>query len=137
MKLKFYYQTIKWMHSEITFVGGYLSNGHGRNYQVDGLKRSVMLNERLFLCRIWETVGNQKLDVFKFFVLDEETLKNFKQEDVQLVGMNIHGKFCFESKFAEGLVKETRMDSIPKMDLTGKFDGRETNNQSPKGLGIN
>ena len=125
------------MNNEITFIGGFLSNGHGRNYQVDGLKRTVMPNERLYLCRIWETVGNQKLDVFKFFVLNVDTLKNFKQDDVQLVGMNIHGKFCFESKFAEGLTKETRMDHIPKIDLTGGANDRQADNKSIKGIGVN
>jgi hypothetical protein len=137
MKLKFFYRDIKWMNNEITFNGGFLSNGHGRNFQVDGLKRVVMPNERLYLCRIWETIGNQQMDVFKFFVLDETTLKNFKQEDVQLVGMNINGKFCFESKFSEGLVRETKMDNIPKIDLTEKFNDRQTNNKSSKGIGVN
>jgi hypothetical protein len=136
MQLKLYYREIRWNRNELTIVGAFLSNGR-KNFQVDGLKRVIMPKEKLYLCRVWETTGNHRMDTFKFFVLDNITIKNFKMEDIQLVGMNIGGRFCFDSKFGESMTKDLRADSVPKIDLGERVNVGETDRKSAKGTGFN
>lgn len=121
MSTKFCYQEIRWSakRREIYFVGGYLTGGRGRRFQVDGLKRVVQKNECLYLCKIKYKVGNQLDDTFKIFVLHDGDLGNWANEDIQLIGKNINGHFLFDKDFFEGMKKINRMDKIPKISLSG------------------
>lgn len=119
MKTKFYYQNIIWnsKRNEINFIGAYLGNGRGKRFEVKGLKRNVMNNESLYLCKIQEKLGNHAEETFKLLVLNDFYKKNFKQEDVQLIGKAKNNRFYLDKEFADGMRKVNRMDKIDKVKL--------------------
>lgn len=127
MAMKFYYTEIKWSkaRNEVTFVGAYLGKGRGKRFAVDGLKRVLMPNQKLYLCKILKKLQNGHEDnYYKMFVLDEHTLSNFEEDNRQLVGTNKNGSFMLDSEFMDGLKKITSMERIDKVSL-GDFK-RET-----------
>jgi hypothetical protein len=131
----FCYSEIRWKNNEIYFLDAHLKGGRGKKFQVDGVKRVVSNKQKLYLCRIWVNVGPHKVDTFKIFVLDDEALKNFKPEDVQLMGQNIDGRFVFDKSFQDGMKRVTTHSQ--KIDLSGKTNDERTdnkNNAKPWGL---
>lgn len=134
MKTKFFYQIISWKPqiNEINFVGAYLGNNRGKKFQVDGLKKTIMNNEELYLCKIESRTGNHSEESFKLLVLNEDTKKNFKEEDIQLVGKNKKGKFLFEKNFLEGIKQVNQMDKIEKISLSGDDEFGSDNKNTSK-----
>lgn len=131
MATRLYYQQINWKtkRNEITFIGAYLSNGRGKKFQVDGLKRIVAKNEELYLCKIQVKMGRHVEDTFKFLVLDEEMKSHREEKDIQLVGRNKDGYFCLDKEFAEGMKKVNSMEKIDKISLSDMRNEREANNK--------
>lgn len=117
----FYCSNIYWdaKKNEINFQNGFLSNGRGKRFQVDNLKRIIPRGQSLYLCKVKVKTGNHEDITFKFFGLDESDMKNFSKDDIQKVGTNNSGKFVFDKEFEESIRKNTKMDKIEKISLSG------------------
>lgn len=120
MSVLFKFQSIRWnsSKSEIKFEGCFLSNKKGKRFQVDGVKRIVAKGESLYLCKIKRNLGKHIDEVFKFLVLDDETIKGYDISERQLVGKNVNGQFMFDSDFYQGMRKVNQMSHTEKIDLS-------------------
>ena len=117
----FCYSAAYWSQSknQIEFRNCFLK-ARGRHYEVNGQKNIVPKDYKLYLCKIAVTTGDKSDETFKLMVLSDDTISNFKEENIQLVGSNVNGNFMIDPSFLESCRRVGANDSISKISLAGE-----------------